>query len=257
MDEAPVLRHVLLPDENLAVMGARASIFSELGMSPRDLPDGSFVASQLCSLLALPAFSDIENLDAPIGSGTGRLFAVARQAGRRAAAKAGCSSTRTQMSRCTYSARRRNRVSLLPDSQGRQLKRREGAGMGKSVCEYTGARTMGSSCCAGSLSTAVSVRLADIGCKDYRKPPPQRVRAGEGGEGKSAGCSYVACLRRVSSRVVLCLVMTRALLLSVAGCSCAHASGVAAVSSLAPPAISSQYVDTAAWRRRSHARAYP
>ena len=199
-------------------------------MSPRDLPDGSFVASQLCSLLTLPAFDDIENLDAPIGSGTGQLFAVVIKLDVVLQRKQ-VAVPRGQMSRCTYTAQRKKHVSLLPDSQGRQLKRREGAGMGKSVCEYTGARTMRSSCCAGSLSTAVSVRLADIGCKDYRKPPPQRVRAGEGGE-RGSRLLVRGVSQACPSQVVLCLVMTRALLLllSVAGCSCAHASGVAAVS---------------------------
>lgn len=82
-------------------------------MSPRDLPDRSFVASQLCSLLTLPAFDDIENLDAPIGSGAGQLFAVVIQLDVVLQRKQ-VAVPRVQTSRCTYTAQRKKHVSLLP-----------------------------------------------------------------------------------------------------------------------------------------------
>ena len=73
--ERPLLRAVLPPDKDLAVIRARREHVAKLWVGPRDPPDWSVVANELCSLMRLLPVDDFVDLDAPVAARGRQLLA--------------------------------------------------------------------------------------------------------------------------------------------------------------------------------------
>jgi len=75
----PVPGRCGLPDDHLAVVGARSQDVAELGMGPGHLPDGSLVALELRQRLVVLA--RVEDADAAVRGAGGQQQAVEVQGG--------------------------------------------------------------------------------------------------------------------------------------------------------------------------------
>ena len=73
--ERPLLWAVLPPDKDLAVIRARREHVAKLWVGPRDPPDWSVVANELCSLMRLLPVDDFVDLDAPVAARGRQLLA--------------------------------------------------------------------------------------------------------------------------------------------------------------------------------------